>query len=436
MSHRTWPQRLTIASAIVVAVVCFTAAAVLAVGQWVVSNRNLVVLDDDTVAQATPPPPVVVPGATPPPTAPGDTTGTTAPAPEPDAANFLITGADNNACVDPDSPYAPAFGDRSDFGERSDTIMVWRVNPSTNQVAVLSFPRDLYVTVDGGSKARINSAYRRDDPQRLIDTIFLNFGIPIDHYVQVDFCAFKRLVDGVGGVSVPFTYPARDEKTGLNVPASGGECFTFDGDHALAYVRSRFYEYEDPPGSGNWKTDGTSDLGRIARQQDFLRRTVRSVLSEGATDPRVAAALWDTNRRYLTTDNQLTLTKMLEFADVLRKLDPNAIASYQIEANPQNIAGQAVLVPTVGGDNMQAVLAVFRGQAALAAAPEQVFDATTTVAPRPGGPTTSTTSTTATTAVDGDADEAGAPDTTSTTLPSVVAEENPQGISPPRDVTC
>jgi LCP family protein required for cell wall assembly len=436
MSHRTWPQRLTIASAIVVAVVCFTAAAVLAVGQWVVSNRNLVVLDDDNVAQATPAPPVVVPGATPPPTgAPTESTTTTAPAPEPDAANFLITGADNNACVDPDSPYAPAFGDRSDFGERSDTIMVWRVNPSTNQVAVLSFPRDLYVTVDGGSKARINSAYRRDDPQRLIDTIFLNFGIPIDHYVQVDFCAFKRLVDGVGGVSVPFTYPARDRKTGLNVPASGGECFTFDGDHALAYVRSRYYEYEDPPGSGNWKTDGTSDLGRIARQQDFLRRTVRSVLSEGATDPGVAAALWDTNRRYLTTDNDLTLTKMLEFADVLRKLDPNAIASYQVEATPQNVAGQSVLVPKLGGDNMQAVLAVFRGEAALAGAPEQVFDETTTAAPRPGGPratSAASTASTSTTAVESDEEATG----TSTTLPAVVAEENPQGISPPRDITC
>ncbi len=111
--------------------------------------------------------------------------------------------------------------------------------PSTDQVAVLSFPRDLYVTVDGGSKARINSAYRRDDPSRLQDTIFLNFQIPIDHYIQVDFCAFKRLVDGVGGVKVPFEYPARDTNTGLDVPASGGECFEFDGDHALAYVRSR-----------------------------------------------------------------------------------------------------------------------------------------------------------------------------------------------------
>ncbi len=175
----------------------------------------------------------------------------TFPPADPTAKNFLITGADNGACVDPDSPYAPAFGDAESgrVGERSDTIMVFRVDPAAGRVAVLSFPRDLYVTIaDSGNKARINSAYRRDEPQRLIDTIYENFGVGVDHFIQVDFCTFKTLVDAVGGVTVPFEYPARDPNTGLNVPTAG--CFTFDGDHALAYVRSRKYEYEDPPGSG------------------------------------------------------------------------------------------------------------------------------------------------------------------------------------------
>ena len=83
----------------------------------------------------------------------------------------------------------------------------------TDRVAVLSFPRDLYVKIAGSnSKSRINSAYRRDDPQRLINTIYENFGIGIDHFIQVDFCAFKTLVDAVGGVTVPFDLPgARHE---------------------------------------------------------------------------------------------------------------------------------------------------------------------------------------------------------------------------------
>ena len=176
------------------------------------------------------------------------------------------------------------------MGERSDTIMVLRVDPVAKRVAILSFPRDLYVEIaDGGGMSRINSAYERDEPQRLANTIYDNFEIPIDHYIQVDFCAFKTLVDAVGGVAVPFEFPARDDNTGLNVPEAG--CFTFDGEHALAYVRSRHYEYEDPPGSGNWQTDPTSDLGRISRQQDFLRRTLAGLLDTGPLNPRASRAV-------------------------------------------------------------------------------------------------------------------------------------------------
>src|SRR6478609_147158 len=185
------------------------------------------------------------------------TSDPTFPQADPNAENFLITGTDNNACVDPDSPYAPAFGDRSNMGERSDTIMMWRVDPTTSQVTVLSFPRDLWVTIDDRpGQQRINAAYERDNPQKLINTIYNNFGITTDHFIQVDFCAFKTLVDAVDGVTVPFATPVRDSTTGLNVPAAG--CFTFDGDHALAYVRSRHLESYTP--DGGWVPDPTSDL--------------------------------------------------------------------------------------------------------------------------------------------------------------------------------
>ena len=113
---------------------------------------------------------------------PPTTTPPTFPPADPTAKNFLITGADNGACVDPDSPYAPAFGDAESgrVGERSDTIMIFRVDPAAGRVAVLSFPRDLYVTIaDSGNKSRINSAYRRDEPQRLINTIYQNFGVVV-----------------------------------------------------------------------------------------------------------------------------------------------------------------------------------------------------------------------------------------------------------------
>jgi LCP family protein required for cell wall assembly len=367
--------------------------------------------------------------------APPTTPPETFPPADPEAKNFLLTGADNGACVDPNSPYAPAFGDAESgrVGERSDTIMVFRVDPAADRVAVLSFPRDLYVKIAGSnSKSRINSAYRRDEPQRLIDTIYENFGVGIDHYIQVDFCTFKTLVDAVGGVTVPFTYPARDPNTGLNVPTTG--CFTFDGDHALAYVRSRHYEYEDPPGSGNWDVDGTSDLGRISRQQDFLRRTLASVLAKGFLNPSVARGMISAaTSGNVVTDDELTLAKLMEFAGVLRDVEPEDIPSYQIEAVGKRISGNAVLEPRINGENMQAVLAMFRGETSLADAPEQSFEPTT-AAPTASAPTDTGTGTTPGTEATTPPTEA-APTATEPAAPTG-PEENNIGIVPPRDVDC
>ena len=92
---------------------------------------------------------------------------TPSPKPTQRRMNFLVTGADNStdkSCVDLQDK-----GPRT--GERSDTIMVIRLDPATKRSAVLSFPRDLWVKIPGHGTQRINGAYRHDDPQLLIDTI-------------------------------------------------------------------------------------------------------------------------------------------------------------------------------------------------------------------------------------------------------------------------
>jgi LCP family protein required for cell wall assembly len=416
---RTWPQRLTIAAVFAMALGSFGAAGGLYAGQRVIEDRNIAppIIDPSQQPAVTPPPVSLAEGEVAVETAPPETF----PPAEPDAKNFLITGADNNACVDPDSPYAPAFGDRSSLGERSDTIMMWRVNPATSQVAVLSFPRDLFVDIAGSSRrGRINEAYERDNPQKLIDTIYENFGITTDHFVQVDFCAFQTLVKAVDGVAVPFLTPIRDPNTGLNVPEAG--CFTFTGDHALAYVRSRKLEYLDE--SGQWRDDVTSDRGRISRQQDFLRRTVSRLLDKGAFDPQVAGGLIKTLTQYIVTDDGLTTSKMLEFAGVMSGVDPTSITTYQIEGDDRTIQNNAVLVPSIGGDNMQAILAVFRGQATLADLPAQVFDT--------AAPTVTDTTATEIPPPTAEPPGAGTPDT----VPAVVADENTFGVVPDKNVTC
>jgi LCP family protein required for cell wall assembly len=446
--RRTWPERLAIGASIVAAVLCFATAGGLVAAYMVLHQRKVIEItnpaEERPTADAGAAP--AEPSTTPPPAdgtvarqpdAPTTTTPPTFPPADPAAKNFLITGADNGACIDPNSPFAGAFGDREDMGERSDTIMVFRVDPSASRVAVLSFPRDLYVTIAGsGNQARINSAYERDEPQRLIDTIYENFGVGVDHFIQVDFCAFKTLVDAVGGVSVPFRYPARDTHTGLNVPTTG--CFKFDGEHALAYVRSRYYEYEDPPGSGNWEQDQSFDLGRISRQQDFLRRTLSSVLAKGPLNPRVARGLIKSATQYIVTDSGLSPAKLLEFAGVLDDVEPAGILTYQIEATPREVSGASVLEPQIDGENMQAVLAMFRGETSLADAPTQVFGSTTTAVPRPTAPGTTAPGTTTPGLSSGEL--ASGPSSSApppSTAPAGPApEENTFGIVPPRDKTC
>lgn len=320
------------------------------------------------------------------------------------AMNFLITGADNNDCVDPSSPFAGAFGDRSAAGERSDTIMIMRVDPTTNQAAVLAFPRDLWVPIHGSDgDNRINTAYVKNNPTKLIATIYDTFRIGIDHFVQVDFCAFKTLVDAVGGVSVPFEYPTRDRHTGLTVPTVG--CFNLSGDHALAYVRSRHYEWLNPENS-KWTEDGYADLGRVSRQQDFLRRVVAKALSTGVYTPSVARGLINTAQDYVVTDPDLTLEKMLEFAGVIRNLGQNNLRTYQIEAERETRDGNDVMIPRIGGRNMNTILEVFRGKAPLLAEPTplpQTSSSNPVIEPPAGG---------------------------------LGAQENVKGIVPPRDIVC
>jgi LCP family protein required for cell wall assembly len=87
---------------------------------------------------------------------------------------------------------------------------------------------------------KINSAYSVGGPGTLIETIDEYLGIPINHFVAVDFAGFQKVVTAIGGVEVYFPYPARDSGSGLDVPEAG--CQLLDPGQALAYSRARYYE--------------------------------------------------------------------------------------------------------------------------------------------------------------------------------------------------
>jgi LCP family protein required for cell wall assembly len=342
-----------------------------------------------------------------------------------DAQNYLLVGSDSRACIDPSSPYAGAFlTEGNDIGDRSDTIMLLRVDPNEKQAAILSFPRDLWVKIGSSNrKGRINSAFEKDDPSQLVATIERNFDVPVNHYIEVDFCAFKYLVDALGGVKIPFAYQTYDKYTGLNIAAPG--CYTLNGDAALAYVRSRHYTYVD---NGRPKEDGSSDRGRIRRQQDFIKRTLRKAIDRGAARPDVAKKLLDTALKYVRIDESLTVNDMLRVANRLRSFDPELVATYRLDGTGTNIGGASVIVPNLKSRQTQDVLKLFRGEATIAQVP--------TVDPASETPADSTSTTIAATSTTTSLGTNDGTSPTSTLAPQVVVVDNGVGIFPPDDATC
>jgi len=379
---RTWPQRLTIFAAALVSFICLLTAIGLIGGRLVLGQRQLVVIEpsENSSVSASAGPSTRSNEVNDEELSIEEVIEVTIGDIEPGARNFLLVGTDNNACIDPDSKYAPYLLGRADFGERADVIQMWRVNTDTGAIAALSFPRDLYVRLDGGRRGRINSAFDAEDPNRLISTIRSNFGIDTDHYVQIDFCAFKNLVDSVGGVGIPFSSPVRDRGTGLEIRTSG--CSTLNGDDALAYVRSRKLEFERPSGSDNWVIDASSDWGRIARQQDFIKRTLATVVNSGLTSPSVAGALIETNADQVVTDSNLSVSTMLGFANILRSVDTSNARSYQIDAAGRIVGGQSVLIPTLQNSAMRSILDIFQGDSLIEGSPITLNDVTTSVDPK------------------------------------------------------
>ncbi len=395
--HHTGAQRAVMAFNIVVVIGSLVGAGALLYGKNELDNTLATEHVDVVTTTAAPAPTSSVVGTTIP---VPSTTPATFPPVDPQAKNFLIAGSDANSCTDPGSPWSNAADPGRDTQGRSDSMMIMRIDPATRTAAVLSFPRDLWVKINGAN-GRINTAYVPDDYALLAQTIYDNFGIVVDHYLQVDFCAFKTIVDAVGGVTVPFKTRIIDLHVGIDIPMG---CHTFSGDEALAYVRSRHLKSVDAQGNRN--EDRTGDLGRISRQQDFLRRVLQAALEKGIYDPAVATALIESMQTYIVRDSgMLAINDMLSFAGVMRDIAPAGISTYQVESYSKVVGGVAVQIPKLKTDNMQAILAIFLGTAPLAGAPDQVFT-TTSVAGSTQSTTTGTTGTGTGTTVLGEPDEA------------------------------
>ncbi len=189
--------------------------------------------------------------------------------------NVLLIGSDSRAGET--AAEAQQFGNATNAGgQRSDTIKIVHVDPAAGTASTLSIPRDTYVTLSGlpantqlASANKINAAFS-GGPDALIKTIQNTFGIPISHYIEISFFGLQDAVNALGGISMDFPYPVRDQdcstgvcynNSGLNIPTAG--CQVLNGPQALALSRSRYFEYY---ANGEWNSDPSADIGRIERQ--------------------------------------------------------------------------------------------------------------------------------------------------------------------------
>ncbi|SDJ77292.1 LCP family protein [Streptomyces indicus] len=227
--------------------------------------------------------------------------------------DILVLGSDSRA------------GDNSKYGggdgesARSDTAMILHVYEGHKKASVVSIPRDTLVTRPecttnnggtdpGGERRMFNESYSVGGPACAVKTVESMSGIRMDHYVEVDFSGFKKLIDTLGGVDITTSKAISDPDSHLNLPA--GE-HTLNGEQALGLVRTRH-----AVGDGG-------DLGRIQLQQAFIKALINQIKDVGVfSSPKKLFDLADTATKATTVDSDLdSVNRLVGFANGLKSID-------------------------------------------------------------------------------------------------------------------
>ncbi|PRX03852.1 UNVERIFIED_ORG: LytR family transcriptional attenuator [Actinomadura viridilutea] len=237
--------------------------------------------------------------------------------------NILLMGSDSRQGAN------ARYG--TEQGERSDTTILLHISPGGDRAIGISFPRDTMVqrpsckTRDGrvqpGGLSMLNAAYSIGGPACTWKTIEAITNIRIDHYVEVDFTGFKRVVDALDGVEICVPKPVNDPKAELRLRAGRQ---VVNGDQALGYVRTR------TGGLG----DG-SDLSRIKRQQQFMASVVKKATSQGMlTDPAKTYRFLSAVTKSIKTDSRLSLSVMQRLAASMRGLSAGKVRFVTVPVEP------------------------------------------------------------------------------------------------------
>jgi len=235
--------------------------------------------------------------------------------------------------------YMVIMGEDTRPGEeqaRSDTLIVAHVDPQTKTVAMMSIPRDSRVTIPGHGTDKINSAAQLGGPALTIKTVTAFTGLPISHYVVLDFNGFKSIVDAMGGVTldVPFRIDdvmAANHVRSAQVIEKGVQ--KLDGAHALTFVRAR---HQFP----------SQDIQRMANQQYFMKELVKQAKQQAA-NPFKTFAIVNAFARAVKTD--LTIQELAGLAIDFKGMQDSDMQTVTMPGGDKTINGISYIIPDISG---------------------------------------------------------------------------------------
>lgn len=221
---------------------------------------------------------------------------------------------------------------RSDDVGRSDTLMVATVDPAKQTASLLSIPRDTRVKIEGNGYDKINAAYAYGGHELTRKTVENLLDVPMDYYILLDIKAFERIIDAIGGVDIDVEKRMHyedpwDDDGGLVIDLYPGEQH-MDGKKAIQYVRYR---------------DGEGDIGRISRQQKFMKAVLEQVISPQIL-PKLPKIIEEVSSA-LETD--MSVKDMMSFANLLKKVHDNGMTTGMVPGKPAYIQDISYWLPDI-----------------------------------------------------------------------------------------
>lgn len=252
--------------------------------------------------------------------------------------NILVVGSDSRAGLTRAQQNALHVG--SDAGRRSDTMILLHIPRGGGKAVIVSLPRDSYVVIPAHKDAngrtvpashnKLNAAYSIGGPELTVQTIEANTHVRIDHYIEINFLGFVKIVNALGGVTVctptpindPVHYdPATHGFVGSDLKLKAGKTH-IDGAEALAYVRAREF-------------DPTADIGRIKRQQKFMSALLQEATSAGTLIdlPKLYSVL-SAVASSLLTDKDFGAAQIKRLAEKLHSMSPAHVELLTVPLEP------------------------------------------------------------------------------------------------------